>query len=271
MPSISFRRFLSSSLALAFAIHTCRAHGATSPTTLTTTALDRSSSGWFAASACTATAEGHQTTRSGSSISRTAPHPAAWSSTSSLLQRSCSHPWRGTRTRRRHQQGPAKDRRRPVRRQQRRPHGSPKARPARRRAVPVQYLCSVTTWPAAVCRLPGGRRRARAGESTSGELGAGSQPCPAARTRKHQVQTRTTPSPSKRKRGGLMPRCSPRRRRLVRSDLGGREASRRWRQRLPSASVASVRVTIDAMTQRGAADHRCPLGPGRGTDQRDGS
>ena len=31
------------------------------PTTLTTTALDRSSSGWFAASACTATAEGHQT------------------------------------------------------------------------------------------------------------------------------------------------------------------------------------------------------------------
>jgi hypothetical protein len=92
MPSISFRRFLSSSLALAFAIHTCRAHGATSPTTLTTTALDRSSSGWFAASACTATAEGHQTTRSGSSISRTAPHPAAWSSTSSLLQRSCSHP-----------------------------------------------------------------------------------------------------------------------------------------------------------------------------------
>jgi hypothetical protein len=91
MPSISFRRFLSSSLALAFVIHTCRAHGATSPTTLTTTALDRSSSGWFAASACTATAEGHQTTRSGSSISRTAPHPAAWTSTSSLLQRSCSH------------------------------------------------------------------------------------------------------------------------------------------------------------------------------------
>jgi hypothetical protein len=68
---------------------------------------------------------------------------------------------------------------------------------------------------------------------------------------------------------GLMPRRSPRRRRLVRSDLGGREVSRRWRQRLPS-SVASVRVTIDAMTQRGAADHRCPLGPGRGTDQRDG-
>ena len=75
--SLSFRRFLSGSLALAFVIHTCRAHGATFPTTLTTTALDRSSSGWFAASACTATAEGHQTTRSSSSISRTAPHPAA--------------------------------------------------------------------------------------------------------------------------------------------------------------------------------------------------
>lgn len=91
MSPICFRRFISSSLALAFVIHTCRAHGATFPTTLTTTALDRSSSGWFAAPACTATAEGHQTTRSGSSISRTAPHPAAWSSTSSLLQRSCSH------------------------------------------------------------------------------------------------------------------------------------------------------------------------------------
>jgi hypothetical protein len=49
MPSISFRRFLSGSLALAFVIHTCHAHGATFPTTLTTTALDRSSSGWFAA------------------------------------------------------------------------------------------------------------------------------------------------------------------------------------------------------------------------------
>ena len=88
---ISFRHFISGSLSLAFLTHTCRAHGATFPTTLTTTALDRSSSGWFAASACTATAEGHQTTRPGSSISRTAPHPAAWSSTSSLLQRSCSH------------------------------------------------------------------------------------------------------------------------------------------------------------------------------------
>ena len=55
------RRFISGSLALAFVIHTCRAQGATFPTTLTTTALDRSSSGWFAAAACTATAEGHQT------------------------------------------------------------------------------------------------------------------------------------------------------------------------------------------------------------------
>jgi len=92
MPPICFRRFNSGSLPLAFVIHTCRAQDATFPTTLTTTALNRSSSGWFAASACTATAKGHQTTRSGSSISRTAPHPAAWSPTSSLLQRSCSHP-----------------------------------------------------------------------------------------------------------------------------------------------------------------------------------
>jgi hypothetical protein len=65
--------------------------GATSPTTLTTTALDRGSSGWFAASACTATAEGRQASTPGSSISCTAPHPVIWSSTSSLLQRSCSH------------------------------------------------------------------------------------------------------------------------------------------------------------------------------------
>jgi hypothetical protein len=53
--------------------------------------LDRSSSGRFAASACTTTAEATQPYRPGSSISCTAPHPAAWSSTSSLLQRSCSH------------------------------------------------------------------------------------------------------------------------------------------------------------------------------------
>ena len=55
------RRFISGSLALAFVIHTCRAQSATFPTTLTTTTFDRSSSGWFAAPACTATAEGHQT------------------------------------------------------------------------------------------------------------------------------------------------------------------------------------------------------------------
>ena len=60
MSPICFRRFISGSLPLAFVIHTCRAHGATFPTTLTTTALDRSSSGWFTAPACTATAEGHQ-------------------------------------------------------------------------------------------------------------------------------------------------------------------------------------------------------------------
>ena len=63
MPPICFRRFISGSLTLAFVIHTCRTHGATFPTTLTTTALDRSSSGWFAASACTTAAEGHQTTK----------------------------------------------------------------------------------------------------------------------------------------------------------------------------------------------------------------
>ena len=61
MPPICFRRFISGSLALAFVIHTCRAQRATFPTTLTTTAFDRSSSGWFAAPACTATAEDHQT------------------------------------------------------------------------------------------------------------------------------------------------------------------------------------------------------------------
>ena len=73
MPPKVLRRVISGSLALAFVIHTCRAHGATFPATLTTTALDRSSSGRFAASACTATAEGHQNTTPGSSISCTAP------------------------------------------------------------------------------------------------------------------------------------------------------------------------------------------------------
>jgi hypothetical protein len=60
--NLFLRHVISGSLALAFVIHTCRAHGATFPPTLTTTALDRSSSGWFAASACTAAAKGHQDT-----------------------------------------------------------------------------------------------------------------------------------------------------------------------------------------------------------------
>jgi hypothetical protein len=84
-PPNVFRHVISGSLAFAFLTRTCRAQGATFPTTLTTTALDRSSSGWFAASACTATAEGHQANRPGSSISCTAPirrsgllHPASF-------------------------------------------------------------------------------------------------------------------------------------------------------------------------------------------------
>jgi hypothetical protein len=60
--NLFLRHVISGSLALAFVIHTCRAHGATFPPTLTTTALHRSSSGWFAASAYTAAAEGHQDT-----------------------------------------------------------------------------------------------------------------------------------------------------------------------------------------------------------------
>jgi len=86
--NLFLRHVISGSLALAFVIHTCRAHGATFPPTLTTTALDRSSSGWFAASACTAAAEGHQATTPDSSISCTTPHSESGSSTSSLLQRS---------------------------------------------------------------------------------------------------------------------------------------------------------------------------------------
>jgi hypothetical protein len=60
VPLVVFRHVISGSLALAFVIHTCRAHRPDFPTTLTTTALDRSRSGWFTASACTAAAEGHQ-------------------------------------------------------------------------------------------------------------------------------------------------------------------------------------------------------------------
>jgi hypothetical protein len=48
-------------------------------------------------------------------------------------------------------------------------HRSPKARRAPRRAVPLRYLCSVTAWPATACHLSGGRRRAGAGECTSGD------------------------------------------------------------------------------------------------------
>jgi hypothetical protein len=44
------------------------------PRTLTTTALDRSSSGWFAASPCRATAEDHRTQRPSPPISDAAPH-----------------------------------------------------------------------------------------------------------------------------------------------------------------------------------------------------
>ena len=55
-----FRHVISGSPALAFLVHTCRAHGAAFPQTLTTTALDRSSLRWFAASPCRAAAEDHQ-------------------------------------------------------------------------------------------------------------------------------------------------------------------------------------------------------------------
>ena len=61
--NLFLRHVISGSLALAFVIHTCRAHGATFPVTLTTAALDRSSSRWFAASACTAATEGHRANR----------------------------------------------------------------------------------------------------------------------------------------------------------------------------------------------------------------
>jgi hypothetical protein len=71
--SRAFRHVISGSLALAFSAHTCRAHGATFPQTLTTTALDRSSLRWFAASPRRAAAEDHQPTRASPSISNAAP------------------------------------------------------------------------------------------------------------------------------------------------------------------------------------------------------
>jgi hypothetical protein len=55
-----FRHVISGSLSLAFLAHTCRAQWRDFPVTLTTTALDRSSPRRFAASSCTAAAEGHQ-------------------------------------------------------------------------------------------------------------------------------------------------------------------------------------------------------------------
>jgi CheR methyltransferase, SAM binding domain len=80
-PPNFFRHVISGSLAFAFLARTCRARWRDFSATLTTTALDRSSSRWFEASACTAAPEDQ------TSISCTAPHPV-WSSTSSLLQRS---------------------------------------------------------------------------------------------------------------------------------------------------------------------------------------
>jgi len=103
-----FRHVISGSLPLAFSAHTCRAHGATFPTTLTTTALDRSSPGRFAALPCRTAAEGHQTTRPSSSISGTVPpsispdllHRASFSvrgthKTEHRLFSFISHNWRG--------------------------------------------------------------------------------------------------------------------------------------------------------------------------------
>jgi hypothetical protein len=91
-----FRHVNSGSLSLAFLAHTCRAQRRDFPVTLTTTALDRSSSRWFAASACTAAAEGPPGQQ------RPAPPSPAQhriqrlgSSTSSLLQRSWHTKGRG--------------------------------------------------------------------------------------------------------------------------------------------------------------------------------
>jgi hypothetical protein len=58
---------------------------------LTTTALDRSSSRWFAASACTTTAEGHPAIPTALLHLLHSTASAAWSSTSSLLPHSCSN------------------------------------------------------------------------------------------------------------------------------------------------------------------------------------
>jgi hypothetical protein len=60
--NLFLRHVISGSLTLAFVIHTCRTQRHDFPPTLTTTALDRSSSRRFAASACTAAAEGHRPT-----------------------------------------------------------------------------------------------------------------------------------------------------------------------------------------------------------------
>jgi len=59
---------------------------------------------------------------------------------------------------------------------------------ARRASLkPWLCLCSVTAWPAAARCLSAGRRRARAGERTSSEPGAGSPLRAAARTRTHKL------------------------------------------------------------------------------------
>jgi hypothetical protein len=58
-----FRHVSGGSLSLAFSVHTCRAQWRDFPATLTTTALNRSSLRWFAATPRRATAEDHQPNR----------------------------------------------------------------------------------------------------------------------------------------------------------------------------------------------------------------
>ena len=97
-------------------------NGAPFPATLTTTALDRSSSRWFAASPCRATAEDHQPNRPGPSISDAAPHQSVRPSTSTSLLRS----WH-TRDRLAHRRGRSHARDRQKKGPERRSFGGPRA------------------------------------------------------------------------------------------------------------------------------------------------
>jgi hypothetical protein len=86
--NLFLRHVISGSLALAFVIHTCRAHGATFPRRSPPRPFTAAARGGLRPPPTQRPRRATRTPTPGSSISCTAPHPATRSPTSNLLQRS---------------------------------------------------------------------------------------------------------------------------------------------------------------------------------------